>query len=141
MERMRDLGPKTPPERSKGFTKRFFLQPKIVAVYPLFGMLTLAFGLAGLTAARHLALSPAVIVDKKKRSSDHFPEMRDPEETVLKSKQFTERSPLYLLSKRSSPGISVSGIQQLPPVLPGDETSATGVQGTGVNQGARAGGI
>ncbi|KAG6558263.1 hypothetical protein Mapa_000013 [Marchantia paleacea] len=125
MERMRDLGPRIPPERPKGFTKSFFLQPKLVAVYPLFGMLTLAFGLAGLTAARHLALSPAVIVDKKKRASDHIPEMRDSEETLLKSKQFTERSPLYLLSKRSSPGISVSGIQQVPPVLPGDESSAT----------------
>ncbi|KAL2644502.1 hypothetical protein R1flu_012089 [Riccia fluitans] len=84
----------------RGIRRYILLQPKhLIPVFPLFGMLTIALGLAGVTAVRQLAISPTVIVDKNKRSSEILPEMVDPEGTHKKGKQFLERSPLYLASK------------------------------------------
>ncbi|KAL2628611.1 hypothetical protein R1flu_013297 [Riccia fluitans] len=108
---------------------------------PLFGMVTVAFGLAGMTAFRLLAVSPTVMVNKETRAADDLQEIRDPKRVAERGKQFSETSPLYKLAKGSDVGAATAKVQQLPPVLPGDESSATGSQGTAVNRGMRAGGI
>ncbi|KAL3697690.1 hypothetical protein R1sor_011766 [Riccia sorocarpa] len=100
MEQVRNMGSKTPLGTSRKIARSILLQPKhLIPVYPLFGMLTIALGLAGVTAVRQLTISPTVVVDKNKRASEILPEMVDPEGTHKKGKQFAERSPLYVISK------------------------------------------
>ncbi|KAL2644498.1 hypothetical protein R1flu_012085 [Riccia fluitans] len=92
--------------KTKGFTatRSVLLQHKhLRPVYPLFGMLTIVFGLAGVTAVRQLTSTPTVLLDKQKRSSEILPEMQDSEATKRKGKRYLETSPLYLLSKDHMP--------------------------------------
>ncbi|KAL3697689.1 hypothetical protein R1sor_011765 [Riccia sorocarpa] len=109
-------------------------------LYPLFGMVTLAFGLAGMTAVRTLVIAPNVYPNKEDRHMDNLPEIKEPEKMTEKGKVYKETSPLYKFAKGTTVGAAIAKLQHVPPVLPGDESSATGSQGTAVNRGRRAGG-
>ncbi|KAL3686723.1 hypothetical protein R1sor_013032 [Riccia sorocarpa] len=137
------LEKKPKPMSASSFTEIVAHRKPLMPLLPLFGMVSLAFGLAGMTAFRLLATSPttSVAVNKKTRATDDQPEMSDPEGVAQRGRLFLETSPLYKFSKGSDVGAATAKIQQQPPVLPGDESSAIGVQGTYVNRGARQGGI
>ncbi|KAL2644503.1 hypothetical protein R1flu_012090 [Riccia fluitans] len=143
MEHIRDLLERITEKKPKPTTlKEFVAQHKqIMLLYPLFGMVTVGFGLAGMTAFRILAISPTVLVNKETRAADDLPEIRDPEGAAKRGKMYVETSPLYRLTKDTKIGATISKLQHEPPVLPGDESAEIGFQGTAVNRGIRGGGI
>ncbi|KAG6550840.1 hypothetical protein Mapa_007453 [Marchantia paleacea] len=94
-------------------SRRFaFMTPKMAPIYPLFGIMTIAFGLAGVTIGRQLTVSPDVLVDKHKRKN--VPDIEQPELMLQQSEQFMTNSPLRKLAKEHKKGMFFSDIVEQP---------------------------
>ncbi|KAL2644474.1 hypothetical protein R1flu_012061 [Riccia fluitans] len=101
------------PGGGAAISKRFvFLSPKLGAVYPLMGIMTLAFGLAGVTIGRSLTVNPDVLVDKRKRRN--VPDIEQPEQMLHQAEKFVLKSPFRKLAQEHKRGIFFSDIIRQP---------------------------
>lgn len=124
-----------------------FLQPWLLPIYPMAGMVAIGVGLAVMTAYRELAVNPSVLLDKSKRT-DEVVELEDKEWALQMSRKYAENSPLRKLSKEkvspfgrhldqdteeSTPVLgakkAIAATMNQPPVLPGDDKSVHGPEG------------
>uniref|UniRef100_A0A7I4E4A3 Uncharacterized protein n=1 Tax=Physcomitrium patens TaxID=3218 RepID=A0A7I4E4A3_PHYPA len=135
-----------------------FLQPWLLPIYPMAGMVAIGLGLAVMTGYRELVVNPGVLIDKTKRT-DELPELHEQEWTMKMSRQYAEGSPLRNISTHAkispfgrhldedmseSPAIQIGQkameLSGEPPVLPGDDNPVHGPGGNKMVHGRPLGG-
>ncbi|KAG0576436.1 hypothetical protein KC19_5G079600 [Ceratodon purpureus] len=122
-----------------------FLQPWLLPIYPMVGMVAIGVSLAVMTAYRELVVNPGVVLDKSKRTEE-LPELHDQEWVMKMSRRYAEDSPLRSLSHehkvspfgrhldedvKEGPAIEIAhkampSLKGAAPKLPGDDKPVVG---------------